>query len=108
MISNSIHLLESEEKMLKNLGLDSEKLIKLLKQRQKEIMDYKPYHSFNLPILDKQLETLCLDRCYKENLIWGKQSDLNNEYLIHKHTKRDRSEVISEREVQLKKRSFKK
>lgn len=107
MISNAINLLEEELEMLKILGLQNEELIKQLKHRKQEIFNKQPYHSFNFPIEDRRLESICLNRCTSENLTWGKHSDLSNEYLLHKHIKRDRTEVITERELQLKKRHSK-
>lgn len=107
MISNAIHLLENDQGNILKLGLQRDKLITLLKKRRNEIRDKQPYRSFNLPIADKALMDLCLQRCSDENLFWGIESDLTNEDLIHKHTRRDRTEVIEERLWQLRKRKEK-
>lgn len=102
MISNAILLLENDRQAVKKLGLHSEQLIKQLTKRKNEIEVKQSYYSFNLPILDKELLRICQNRCKNTQYIWGQASDLANEYLIHKHTKRDRTEVIDERIQQLK------
>ncbi|MFV2049549.1 DUF309 domain-containing protein [Metabacillus sp. YM-086] len=102
MISNAIHILENDSLNIKKLGLHSEELIKILKKRKHEILDHKPYYSFNLPIRDNKLMSLCLKRCAEKNLSWGVESDLHDEFLLHKHTKRNRTDVIKERLHQLK------
>jgi uncharacterized protein len=104
MISNAIDLLEDDPISIEKLGLHSEKLLKLLKERKNEIKNKQSYRSINLPITDETLMSLCLQHCSDKNVIWGTESDLSNEHLIHKHSKRDRTEVIEERLLQLKKR----
>jgi predicted metal-dependent hydrolase len=101
MISNAIQLLENDQQAVLNLGLQSDTLIIQLKKRKKEILDNLDYYSFNLPIIDKELIKYCQDRCLRSQESWGQPSDLSNEYLIHKHKNRNRSDVIEERKQQL-------
>lgn len=56
------------------------------------------YTDLDLPIADPKLESLCLQQCGEHKLVWLSPSDLQDDYLIHKHTLRDRSHVIAERE----------
>ncbi|MGM0874053.1 MAG: DUF309 domain-containing protein [Bacillota bacterium] len=101
MISNAIQLLESDQQAVQKLGLQSNELINQLRKRKNEIVDGHGYYSFNLPINDKKLLKICHNLCADSQQIWGQASDLSNEYLIHKHTKRNRTDVIDERKQQL-------
>jgi predicted metal-dependent hydrolase len=101
MISNSIQLLENDRQAIEKLGLHSEELIKELKKRKNEILDKRSYYSFNIPINDQELLHICQMQCKDSHKLWGKDSDLSDEYLIHKHIKRNRSTVIEERYQQL-------
>jgi uncharacterized protein len=101
MISNAIQLLENDPQGVQNLGLHSEELIKQLKKRKNEIVNEHSYYSFNLPIFDNELLTTCQNLCNDSQKIWGHASDFSNEYLINKHTKRNRTGVIKERKHQL-------
>ncbi|MDF2961426.1 MAG: hypothetical protein K0S39_3161 [Paenibacillus sp.] len=56
------------------------------------------YEDLNLPLSDPELEELCIKQSLEKNLIWQGSSDMTDTYLIHKHTLRDRSPVIVERE----------
>jgi predicted metal-dependent hydrolase len=107
MISNSIQLLENDRQAIDKLGLHSEELIKELKNRKNEILDKRSYYSFNIPIIDQELLHICQMQCKDSHKVWGKDSDLSDEYLIHKHIKRNRSAVIEERfqQLELRRRS---
>ncbi|KKI93103.1 hypothetical protein WQ54_06245 [Bacillus sp. SA1-12] len=107
MISNAIKLLKNEQHDLQRLGLHKEELIKQLLIRKNEILDGKCYYSFNLPIIDQELVTICKTQCHDQKN-WGNASDFTNEYLIHKHTKRDRTDIIEERKNQLELRKSRK
>ncbi|MGR4030333.1 DUF309 domain-containing protein, partial [Bacillus sp. ZZQ-131] len=50
------------------------------------------------------LEKQCIELCKKQNLSWKDLNAIPSEYIIHKHTLRDRTEVITERNEQLQKR----
>jgi predicted metal-dependent hydrolase len=100
-ISNAINLLGNERQAVHKLGLHSEELLKQLTIRKNEIEAEQSYYSFNLPIVDEELVSICQNRCKNSQYLWGQESDVSNEELIHKHTKRDRTEVIKERKLQL-------
>ncbi|MDQ0232906.1 DUF309 domain-containing protein [Metabacillus malikii] len=101
MITNSIHILHKEKIIFPKLGLDYDKLLKALEKRKLEIMNHQAYYSFDLPIVDKSLLEHCKTLAKESQRNWGETSDLSNEYILHKHMKRDRTEVIQEREKQL-------
>lgn len=101
-LNKAIHNIEENKKKVVNtLGLDHDKLLVLLKERLSEINNGLAYYSINMPILDNKLLKACIDRCKSLGLNWNKQSDMSNRYLIYKHSLRDRSDVIKEREAQL-------
>jgi uncharacterized protein len=101
MITNAITLLENDQQAVQNLGIKSESLIQQLKKRKKEIENNQDYYSFNLPISDMKLLAYCQEQCQNSQEPWGQKSDLTNEYLVHKHMRRNRSDVIEERKQQL-------
>jgi len=45
-----------------------------------------------------------MELCQKQNLPWKDVNASSNEYIVHKHRLRDRTEVITERNEQLQKR----
>ena len=94
------------EQMIYSLGLNGAHLQNILEARLLELAN-QPFLSFtdmNLPIIDKQLEISCLQQCERSGLQWMAPSDLSNTDLIHKHTLRDRSEVIEARSLVKQKR----
>lgn len=104
MMTNAIELLENDQQAVRNLGLQSELLLKQLEKRKKEIENNQDYYSFDLPICDEKLLAYCQQLCLDSKILWGQTSDLSNEYLIHKHMKRNRTDVIEERRQQLERR----
>lgn len=101
MISNALRILTKEQLALSELGLHSNDLLKQLKIRKAEILEEKAYYSINLPISDENLLALCMQKCEIQQIPWGKESNLTDDDLIHKHKNRDRKEVIEERLKQL-------
>ena len=59
--------------------------------------DNYQFEDMNLPISDPELLNLCLELCQQRGLEWQAPSRMSDEMIIHKHTRRDRSEVIEER-----------
>jgi predicted metal-dependent hydrolase len=97
MMESAYLILKEEEVELAYLGIHYKQLIAQLGEKIKDIKNLRPYHSLNLP-LEANLLKQCERICRQQGLGWGKASDLKNEYLLNKHTLRDRSEVIKERE----------
>jgi predicted metal-dependent hydrolase len=104
LLKRAIWTIEQEKEEIERLSIDVEVLLQMLKQRYIQLEKEEPYTSMNLPISDKKLLTTCQSICRGKQWDWGEPSNLSDEFLIRKHSLRDRSEVILERERQQKKR----
>lgn len=102
-LEKSIIILQENETDLQKIGLDSILLLKLLNVKLIDITQEEKYSSYSLPITDQSLLKICDKLCIQKNYTWGKESELQNKALIHRHALRDRSEVIHERLKALKK-----
>lgn len=101
MLQNAHSIIGNESAAINSLGLDSRELVILLEERIDCVGKGKPYNSFNLPIVDPQLQLSCEAMAKKSSMPWGAASDLLDGSLVNRHTLRDRSEVIAERRRQL-------
>jgi predicted metal-dependent hydrolase len=101
MMQSAIGLLEREQEAVKQLGLDVTELLRILSVRLEEMRKGVAYASLNLPITDPALAALCRQGCEQRGFSFGQPSSLNNEFLLHKHKLRDRTDVIEERTRQL-------
>lgn len=106
-LQKAISIFRTHEKKQFQLGLDMPKLLLFLEKRLKDIRTNKPYHSFNLPIIDKKLLKLCLSEAAVKGLEWGQDSNLYQLDIIDRHKLRDRSAVINERQQAINKRKQK-
>lgn len=79
------------------LGMPLTELVDSLKKQLIAIEKGKAYTSINLPITDRELLEECQRRCNEKGFIWGNDSNLGDLHLIHRHSVRDRSEVLKER-----------
>lgn len=95
-----------QEARLEKLGLEKEKLLRLLQLRLQQLHDQPEasYGDINIPIADPQLLQQCQLHAEQAGVVWGRASDLDNKELIHKHTLRDRSDVIRARRLEIEKR----
>lgn len=101
-------LVNLNEADLRYLGIDAGAFLDAVRKRGEKLEeDALPYADMNIPIADTQLELVCKELCKKRGLVWGQPSDMTNEELIHRHTRRDRSEVIRARQEQLELRKRK-
>lgn len=100
LLNNAINIVQHNRDSYEQLGLHYEQLLRELKTRLQHLIKEEPYKSMNLPLTDVDLLKKCETLCENYNCSWGDPSNLDNPYLIKKHTLRDRSEVISEREKQ--------
>ncbi|MGM0864683.1 MAG: DUF309 domain-containing protein [Bacillota bacterium] len=102
----AVQNIELNQDELSRLGIHPVKLQEMLVDITHGLSTNQPYKSINIPLTDaslqKQVQSLCEDNGYS----WCSPSDLNNNELIHRHSLRDRSEVILERKnaLQRKKR----
>jgi predicted metal-dependent hydrolase len=101
MMRSAVEILSRAAEDVDRLGLDTKELIVRLSARLTEIEQEKPYTSLNLPIADPALLSECEQLCRQSGLRFGQASDLTDDYLLNKHTRRDRSDVIAEREKSL-------
>nr|WP_285850557.1 DUF309 domain-containing protein [Bacillus altitudinis] len=104
LISNSLHILDSDRNTLTELGLDEEAFLLLLRTLKKKIDEDMPYESVMLPIRDETLLSLCQEMAQKEGLTFGQESNLSHTFLIEKHRLRDRTDVLLEREKQMERK----
>ena len=94
-----------ERQSCHRLGISHESLIETLKKREKNLLNTSPYTSFDLPILDPELIKLCQAECKDNGFKWCTKSDPNDLNLIHRHSSRDRSDVIADRKLALEERN---
>jgi predicted metal-dependent hydrolase len=104
MMRSAIQILTNETKELHSLGIEWRMMLEHLNERLEEMESRKPYTSMNLPIGDPILRKECSQLCHQKGWVWEKPSVLDDEHLIHKHTLRDRTNVIEERERQIQDR----
>jgi predicted metal-dependent hydrolase len=93
---------------MEKLGLDAERFLEMLNERKSLLDMANPdYEDLNIPIRDPKLLESCMKRCADENIPWQRESSLTEELLIHRHTLRDRSDVIlaRQRELELRKKN---
>lgn len=95
LIKRSQQILAKEP--LEKFGLNKERLLEQLKQYEQAIQEKKDFRDLNLPIIEKTLLKKCQAICNQKGLIWGKATNFSNEYIIHKHSLRDRTDVIETR-----------
>ncbi|WP_342715627.1 DUF309 domain-containing protein [Bacillus paramycoides] len=104
MMKSAITILEKNNEPLLHLGINQTQLLSLLKDRLQSIQKEEGFTPLFLPLSDTALEKHCMELCQKQNLPWKDVNATSNEFIIHKHTLRDRTEVIAERNEQLQKR----
>ncbi|MED4749854.1 DUF309 domain-containing protein [Brevibacillus choshinensis] len=100
MLTSAIRLLEQHREDVQQLGLDSAALHLLLTKRLEEISTGIAYRSLSLPIREEALQRAYEHACALRNAPVSRESDLNDHYLMNKHTLRDRTDVFAERQRQ--------
>lgn len=96
MLQSAANNLQSED--VRTLGLDDVELQARIEQAWQTIgTENYLFEDMNLPISDPELLNLCLELCQLKGWNWQTPSPMSDEMIIHKHTRRDRSEVIEER-----------
>ncbi len=96
-LEKALRIFEMHAHFLSKLGINGPDLLNLLNDRLLAMETRQAYSSFSLPISDPSLLDSCLKTCQQRGLEWGKESDLTNDPLIHRHKQRDRTSVIEER-----------
>ncbi|MGR3764892.1 DUF309 domain-containing protein [Rossellomorea sp. NS-SX7] len=104
MLVKALKNLEENKEVINRLGLESPTLTQTIEKTIQDIDEHLPYNSLDLPIKDPALLKEAEKLCGKEGYKWCMPSDLSNQELIHRHSMRDRSPVITERLNALKKK----
>lgn len=83
------------------LGIDTEAFLHELRERLHQLDNpaEPPYLDLNIPLADSELLATCKARCTQLQRVWGNPSPMDEE-LIHRHTLRDRSDVIRLRQLE--------
>ncbi|WP_063510424.1 DUF309 domain-containing protein [Paenibacillus gorillae] len=94
--ANALHRLNPPA--LKGLGVDGDKLLHALSQRQEKLMasELVGYEEMDFELIDPQLASEMQKRCQAAGLQWGKIAGIEDA-VIHRHKLRDRSDVIAAR-----------
>jgi len=82
------------------VGLDLGKLQRDLSERIAALESQGAgagFVEFDLPIADAGLQDRCKAICAARGLVWGAKSRMSDPQLIHRHTLRDRSDVVAAR-----------
>ncbi|WP_308634369.1 DUF309 domain-containing protein [Paenibacillus silvisoli] len=88
---------------LDELGIDGEALLMLIDAKIAAIESMEPYTDLNIPFVDTELLARGMQIAQADGYLWGAPSRMD-EQLIHRHTLRDRSDVIAAREAAAKAR----
>lgn len=109
MLSQACDRMEAiEEALLEKMGLDAEKLRKMIMLWQDHLAQAAHIqaeggnYTFQdpvLPIKDNSLLQVCKAEADRHGLTWLAPSSIQDATLVHKHTLRDRSEVIQARQT---------
>jgi len=99
MYQSALHSLNAEKS--ERIGLDQEKLQDQLKHRIDACQRQLAFEDMMLPIADHTLLAYCENEAAARGHIWGESSANASKYIIHRHTLRDRSDVIAARNAAL-------
>jgi uncharacterized protein len=97
-LQKAINILDTHKNELQHYGFSHKIFLPYLEERLEFIQGKNAYISMNLPIEDRELITLCKQVSKQKEMIWCQPSDLSNLELVHRHARRDRTDVIKERE----------
>ncbi|MBD2847636.1 DUF309 domain-containing protein [Paenibacillus sp. IB182496] len=96
-----------DQEALAGLGLDGGRLQEMVRGRARELEGGGrscPFRDLNLPLADPDLVARCLARGDEIRASWGLPSRIDDVALVHRHTLRDRTDVIAAREAALARR----
>lgn len=103
MMSSALRILEANPNKLTQLGLHADPLLALLRERLLDIKRGASYSSFDLPLTEDLIQHLNA-HCLQHQLEWCSNKDISDHFVLNKHTLRDRSEVVQEREASKQKK----
>jgi predicted metal-dependent hydrolase len=104
MMASAIQLVKKHQQETQELGLDSEALFSLLEERLNAMKKGEAYSSMTLPISDEKLRQAYQQACALHKIPPHRESNMEDSFLLNKHTLRDRSDVLAERQRQLEMR----
>lgn len=108
MITSFAIQLQAEKEAFIQLGIDVALLCQQIHVLLQNIHSHHAYYDFIIPLADiNLLEYLYFHTSINQTALYC-ESNLSNDYLLNKHTRRDRSDIINHRLLQLKKRHKKK
>lgn len=89
LLVRALEKIKLETEALVNLSLVVDDLIALMESCIQNVKDGIPYQSINLPMRSDLMEE-CLIYCEKLGLVFGKPSDLADDFLVNKHRLRQK------------------
>jgi predicted metal-dependent hydrolase len=97
---------KSQPEHLAQLGIDDREWLGRLERVVALLQGNPPaqYEDIHIPFSDIEFEKYARQLCQDSGFEWGKPSNMNDPNLIHRHTLRDRSEVIEERRLAIQQR----
>jgi predicted metal-dependent hydrolase len=109
MLRSSLSKLDPRQ--LEELGLDGTRLAALVRERLDALEAVTPadcgrngFAEMDLPFADPELEAYCRRQSEARGWSWKRPSPLHEDALIHRHTRRDRTDVVREREESKRRR----
>lgn len=104
-LQKSITLFTNLKKELEKLGINTELFHSMLNNQLICIKNGDEYSSFSFPLTDQCLVAHCVAVCEQKGMRWCTHSNLDNYNLLHRHRTRDRSDVVQERKMSLRKKN---
>jgi predicted metal-dependent hydrolase len=92
---------EVDPTLMSELGMDGQELARILVNTKTDwyLSEEPNYQDLDLPIQDEQLLECCQQYCSARGWSWGKPLAEMADDLVHKHLRRDRSEVVETRRL---------
>ncbi|MFC5700002.1 DUF309 domain-containing protein [Cohnella faecalis] len=92
---------EIEPERMDELGLDGRRLSAMVHERAAEWADEdnRSYSDLDFPFADSSLEEECKRICERKGWKWRRDDHLSEDDLVHRHSRRDRSDVIEARQI---------
>ncbi|PLT34818.1 DUF309 domain-containing protein [Bacillus sp. V5-8f] len=100
-MKKAVSILEKKPTEIMNLGMNHKDMLILLFETIDRMNIKADYESIDLPLIEPALIETCKKMCVERRIPWRSKSDLANTQLVNRHSLRDRSDVIQEREHQL-------
>ncbi|KHF38861.1 DUF309 domain-containing protein [Halalkalibacter okhensis] len=97
MYDKAINILKKNKDALSKLGINGSELEKrLLAQKKIAATSNHTFVDIDLPVEKEEVFQACQKRCEQLGVNWKFHHDIHED-IIHKHTRRDRSDIILER-----------